>query len=298
MDRFEEISRALAEAGLDGWLFYDFRLSDPLAYRILGLPETGLATRRWFYFVPAAALPRALVSAVEAHRLDALPVGMRIVYRSEREMISGLARLVEGCRRIAMNYSPMCAIPYVSRVDAGTLELVRATGVEVVSAADLIQRFEAVLTAAPHFICAQSWTRPSARSHGASARTAPARSTACSASCSSVSVRAGCAPTKRRSSRSTRTPPTRIFVQARRTTPRSSRAISSYSICSPRRPRQTVSMAISPGWAMSATPCRSISERRSKSWLRRATPPSIWSAAGSLRALRSLARRLIALPGM
>ncbi|HLW71494.1 MAG TPA: M24 family metallopeptidase [Candidatus Binataceae bacterium] len=148
MDRFEEISRALAEAGLDGWLFYDFRLSDPLAYRILGLPETGLATRRWFYFVPAAALPRALVSAVEAHRLDALPVGMRIVYRSEREMISGLARLVEGCRRIAMNYSPMCAIPYVSRVDAGTLELVRATGVEVVSAADLIQRFEAVLTAA------------------------------------------------------------------------------------------------------------------------------------------------------
>ncbi|MGH7842163.1 MAG: M24 family metallopeptidase [Candidatus Binataceae bacterium] len=148
MERLEQISRALAAAGLDGWLFYDFRLSDPLAYRILGLAESGLATRRWFYFVAAAGPPRALVSAVEAHRLDGLPAGVRVVYRSEREMIAGLARLLEGCRRIAMNYSPMCAIPYVSRVDAGTLELVRANGVEVVSAADLIQRFEAVLSAA------------------------------------------------------------------------------------------------------------------------------------------------------
>jgi Xaa-Pro dipeptidase len=147
MERVAEIAQALVEADLDGWLFYDFRLSDPLAYRILELPETGLATRRWFYFIPSAGAPRALVSAVEAHRLDALPTATRIVYRSEREMIAGLTRILEGCRRIAMNYSPQCAIPYVSRVDAGTLELVRATGVEVVTAADLIQRFEAVLTA-------------------------------------------------------------------------------------------------------------------------------------------------------
>jgi Xaa-Pro aminopeptidase len=148
MERVAEIAQALAEVGLDGWLFYDFRLSDPLAYRILGLPETGLATRRWFYFIPSADAPRALVSAVEAHRLDALPAATRIVYRSEREMVVGLTRILEGCRRIAMNYSPECAIPYVSRVDAGTLELVRATGVEVITAADLIQRFEAVLTGA------------------------------------------------------------------------------------------------------------------------------------------------------
>jgi Xaa-Pro dipeptidase len=146
MDRFEAIAKALRAAGLGGWLFYDFRLSDPLAYRILGLAEKGLTTRRWFCFIPADGPPAAIVSAVEAHRLDALPFPSRIVYRSEREMIAALASLLEGRRRIAMNYSPRCAIPYVSRVDAGTIELVRECGAEVVSAADLIQLFEAVLT--------------------------------------------------------------------------------------------------------------------------------------------------------
>jgi Xaa-Pro aminopeptidase len=147
MGRIQEIARALREAGLDGWLFYDFRLSDPLAYRILGLPEGGLATRRWFYFVAAEGTGQALVSAVEADRLDAIPAAARIVYRSEGQMIAGLAELLKGRRRIAMNYSPRCAIPYVSRVDGGTLELVRSLGVEVVTAADLIQTFEATLTA-------------------------------------------------------------------------------------------------------------------------------------------------------
>jgi len=146
--RIEEIARALKEAGLDGWLLYDFRLSDPLAYRILGLPEAGLATRRWFYFIAADGEGQALVSAVEAHRLDAIPAATRVVYRSEGQMIAGLGALLKGCRRIAMNYSPQCAIPYVSRVDGGTLELVRSLGVEVVTAADLIQRFEATLTPA------------------------------------------------------------------------------------------------------------------------------------------------------
>ena len=148
MSRIAEISAALAEASLDGWLFYDFRLSDPLAYRILGLSEKGITSRRWFYFIPAAGAPSAIVSAVEAHRLDALVSASSIVYRSEREMIAALAGLLDGRRRIAMNYSPQCAIPYVSRVDAGTVELVRSMGVEVVSAADLIQRFEAMLTPA------------------------------------------------------------------------------------------------------------------------------------------------------
>lgn len=146
MTRIEQISTALAEAGLDGWLFYDFRVSDPLAYRILGLPEKGITTRRWFCLVPAAGGPVAIVSAVEAHRLDALGAASRIVYRSEREMTAALATILKDRRRIAMNYSPQCAIPYVSRVDAGTIELVRALGVEIVSAADLIQRFEATLT--------------------------------------------------------------------------------------------------------------------------------------------------------
>jgi Xaa-Pro dipeptidase len=148
MGRIDDIARALAEAGLDGWLFYDFRLSDPLAYRILGLSAEGLTTRRWFYFVAANGPPQALVSAVEAHRLDALPASPRIVYRSERQMLEGLASILQHRRRIAMNYSPQCAIPYVSRVDGGTIELVRSLGVEIVTAADLIQTFEATLTPA------------------------------------------------------------------------------------------------------------------------------------------------------
>jgi Xaa-Pro dipeptidase len=148
MGRIDDIAQALAHAGLDGWLFYDFRLSDPLAYRILGLPEQGLTTRRWFYFIAADGPPQALVSAVEAHRLNSLPASSRIVYRSERQMLEGLALMLQHRRRIAMNYSPHCAIPYVSRVDGGTIELIRSLGVEIVSAADLIQTFEATLTPA------------------------------------------------------------------------------------------------------------------------------------------------------
>ena len=143
--RLVEIASALGDAQLDGWLFYDFRISDPLAYRILGLPEDGIATRRWFCYVPARGTPRAIVSAVEAHRLDALGIE-KIVYRSHIEMLAALRKVLEGARRIAMDYSPGCAIPYVSRVDAGTVEIVRAMNVEVVTAADLIQRFEARLT--------------------------------------------------------------------------------------------------------------------------------------------------------
>src|SRR5579872_241475 len=147
MSRIDDIQAALAEASLDGWLFYDFRLSDPIAYSILELPEHGIATRRWFCFIPRAGEPRKLVSAVEAHRLDAL-AGLSIVYRSREEMRDGLVKMLSGAHRVAMAYSPNCAIPYVSRVDAGTIELVRSCGIEVVSAADLIQRFEATLTEA------------------------------------------------------------------------------------------------------------------------------------------------------
>jgi Xaa-Pro aminopeptidase len=145
MSRIAEIQTALAAASLDGWLFYDFRISDPLAYRILELSEHGISTRRWFCFIPRAGESRKLVSAVEPRRLDTI-AGDTIVYRSAIEMRAGLARLLADSKRIAMDYSPNCAIPYVSRVDAGTVEMIRALGVEVVSAADLIQRFEATLT--------------------------------------------------------------------------------------------------------------------------------------------------------
>jgi Xaa-Pro dipeptidase len=145
-ERMAEISRALLSARLDGWLFYDFRLSDPIAYRVLGLSQHGTTTRRWFCYVPARGEARALVSAVEARRLDSLGVE-RVVYQSSAEMLAGLSTILAGARRIAMNYSPRGAIPYVSRVDAGTVELVRSLGVEIVSAADLIQEFEATLSA-------------------------------------------------------------------------------------------------------------------------------------------------------
>src|SRR6266446_2260023 len=138
MTRLDEIARALAGAGLDGWLFYDFRMSDPLAYRILELPENGIATRRWFCYVPAAGKPIAIVSAVEAHRLDALGAD-KTVYRSHHEMLAALGVALKGARRIAMDYSPGCAIPYVSRVDAGTVEMVRATGVGLFWGADWIR---------------------------------------------------------------------------------------------------------------------------------------------------------------
>jgi len=128
--RIDEIASALADAALDGWLFYDFRVSDPLAYRILEIPGSGISTRRWFCFVPARGRPVAIVSAVEAHRLDALDAE-KIVYRSHTAMLAALKKTLAGVRRIAMDYSPGCAIPYVSRVDAGTIEMVRATGVEV-----------------------------------------------------------------------------------------------------------------------------------------------------------------------
>ena len=144
MRRLEEIARALADAALDGWLFYDFRHSDPLAYRILGVNSEGITTRRWFCYVPAHGAARALVSAVEAERLAELGIET-VVYRSADGMLAALGEFLAGARRIAMNYSPRCAIPYVARVDAGTVEIVRSLGVEVVSAADLIQRFEARL---------------------------------------------------------------------------------------------------------------------------------------------------------
>ena len=141
-ERLLEIQRAVSEDGLDAWLFCDFRGSDPIARRILDLGET-LATRRWFYCIPASGEPRGLVSAVEPGALDGLPGDMRI-YRTWQELHAGLPALVGTAQRLAMQYSPHNDVPYVARVDAGTVELVRGCGVEVVSSADLVQCFEAV----------------------------------------------------------------------------------------------------------------------------------------------------------
>lgn len=137
------VQRALTADGLDGWLLYDFQGSNPVSYRLAGMGGGGhLATRRWFYLIPRAGEPRALVHAIERHNLDHLP-GSKTIYAGREQLQAGLAGLLAGVTRVAMEYSPNCAIPYVSRVDAGTIELVRSLGAEVVSSGDLIQQFEA-----------------------------------------------------------------------------------------------------------------------------------------------------------
>ena len=144
--QINEIQKALCDEGLDGWLFFDHHQRDPLAYRVLKLNPTRTATRRWYYMIPAQGEPRGLVHAIESNALAGLPGTMQI-YASWGAQMDGIKKLVAGCRRIAMQYSPNCAIPYVSMVDAGTIELVRSTDVEVVTSANLIQLFEAVISA-------------------------------------------------------------------------------------------------------------------------------------------------------
>lgn len=139
----ERIQQSLRDNDLDGWLFFDHHRRDPLAYRILNLPESVSATRRWYYFIPSSGEPRKLVHRIEGEALDSLP-GKSAAYSSWSEQRMQLAALLAGTRKIAMQYSPNCAIPYVSLVDGGTLELVHANDVEVVSSADLVQEFEAV----------------------------------------------------------------------------------------------------------------------------------------------------------
>ncbi len=142
-----EIQAALRREGVGGWLFFDHHRRDPLAYRVLGFEPAGHVTRRWYYFIPAGGEPMGLVHRVEAGRLDKLP-GEKVAYSSWTEQVEGIRRILGGARRVAMQYSPNCAIPYVSMVDAGTVELVRGLGVEVVSSAELVQHFEARWTEA------------------------------------------------------------------------------------------------------------------------------------------------------
>ena len=139
------VQSALAEFGFDGWLLYDFRGSNVLTQRVLDLSSEAVGSRRYFYFIPARGTPKKLVHRIEASALDHLP-GEAIVYLKWQELEAGVEEMLKGVRRLAMEYSPRNANPYVSKVDAGTLELVRGCGVEVLSSGDLIQLFEATLT--------------------------------------------------------------------------------------------------------------------------------------------------------
>ena len=144
-DRLGKLQQALRSRGLDGWLFYDFRQSNPIAYRVLGLSTAQLFTRRWYYWLPAEGEPSRLVSALEASNLDSLP-GRKIVYRSRQQLAEGLEQMLAGQTTVAMEYSPLAELPVVSRVDAGTVEYIRDMGKTVVSSADLVQAFEAPLS--------------------------------------------------------------------------------------------------------------------------------------------------------
>ena len=139
------VQAALGAEGLDGWLLYDFHGSNPIASDVTGAGRRSghLATRRWYYLIPATGQPRGLVHAIERHVLAHLP-GDIAIYAGREQLDSGVRELVRGVRRIAMEYSPDGAIPYLGRVDAGTIEHLRTLGLDIVSSGDLVQRFAAV----------------------------------------------------------------------------------------------------------------------------------------------------------
>jgi Xaa-Pro dipeptidase len=138
----KSVQAAVVQLGIDGWLLYDFRGLNVLARRVLAMPDDQFLSRRWFYFVPPQGEPRKLLHRIEPHALDHVP-GSAKSYLRWQELEAGVADLVKGCKRVAMEYVPRNANPYVSRVDAGTVELVRSCGVEVVPSGDLVQLFEA-----------------------------------------------------------------------------------------------------------------------------------------------------------
>jgi len=160
-ERVAQIQDALREEGLAGWLLFDFHGTNPIARSVAllsdgaGAPKT---TRRWFYFVPARGAPEKVVHRLEPHALDHLPGETRVYLtwgELEREIAVAVQRIVRlagtqsgNAPAVAMEYSPRGSLPYVSRVDAGTVELVRDAGAQVVTSADLAQRFDGVLHAA------------------------------------------------------------------------------------------------------------------------------------------------------
>ncbi|MBB6144639.1 Xaa-Pro aminopeptidase [Silvibacterium bohemicum] len=143
--QIDAIQAALREQAIDAWLFYDHHHRDPISYRILGLPANAHVTRRWYYVIPAEGEPRKLVHRIESGRLDSLP-GSKGVYSSWQELETGLDAMLQPYTTLAMQYSPRNAIMYVSMVDAGTVEVLREFGKNIVSSADLVSRFEAILT--------------------------------------------------------------------------------------------------------------------------------------------------------
>src|SRR6266567_4848578 len=139
------IQSALRERNLDGWLFYDHHHRDPIAYRVLGISENLMVTRRWFYLIPADGEPQKLVHKIESGHLDPLP-GKKRIYAAWQELFEALKQMLSSYRDIAMQYSPNNLVFYVSLVDGGTLDLLRGLGKNIVSSGDLVALFEATWT--------------------------------------------------------------------------------------------------------------------------------------------------------
>src|SRR4051794_35215510 len=139
------IQSALRERNIDAWLFYDHHHRDAISYRVLGLPDNLMVTRRWYYLIPANGTPQKLVHRIEAGHLDSLP-GDKHAYSSWQELFAGIKDILGPYKKIAMQYSPNNVVFYVSLTDAGTIEYVRSLGKEIVSSGDLVARFEATLS--------------------------------------------------------------------------------------------------------------------------------------------------------
>jgi Xaa-Pro dipeptidase len=139
------IQSALRDRNIDAWLFYDHHHRDPIAYRVLGLPEKLMVTRRWFYLIPAEGEPQKLVHKIEAGHLDSLP-GSKRSYSAWQELFESLKTMLRSHRDVAMQYWPNNGVFTVSLVDAGTVELLRGFGKNIVSSGDLVAQFEATWT--------------------------------------------------------------------------------------------------------------------------------------------------------
>ena len=143
---FSALQKTLATEGVDGWLLYDFHGSNPIAVNVAGLAGKH-TTRRWYYFIPATGTPKKLVHAIEPNTLNSLP-GTRSTYAGRLQLEQGVSEMLRGSKVIAMEYSAECSIPYLSRVDGGTIDFVRRLGMRIVSSGDLVGRFEAAWNAA------------------------------------------------------------------------------------------------------------------------------------------------------
>jgi len=139
------IQAALRESNVDGWFFYDHHHRDPIAYRVLGLPENQMVTRRWYYLIPAKGEPIKLVHKIESGHLDSLP-GRKLQYAGWQDLFDKLKTVLDGCKTVAMQYSPNNLVFTISLVDAGTIDLIRSFGKTVVSSGDLVARFESTWT--------------------------------------------------------------------------------------------------------------------------------------------------------